>query len=208
MLRWHEEKGTKGDVIYHSIMLLIYTIAFIAIAIYVLIALGKGEFNIGIVVAFISLLFLWVVHKTSLNRNVSKYAKYNTYTKNTYSIFDKYVILLMSHYIKKWKPEPFMCCSFKHFDPEVAYKSFDFQEIKSYGKKGISYDECYLYRCNKCGEYVLSLEYHQDKHYTYVPVACAKDAEIYSKEWSYYSMRTTHPILHVIDDKYSWENKA
>jgi hypothetical protein len=208
MRRWHEERGTKGDVIYHSIMIVLYTIILPLIVARFLITWINDKLNVGILLYFLLFLFIRFTHKLSLNRNVSKYAKYNTYRKNNHSKFDKYVLLLMNHYIKKWKPEPFMCCSFKYFEPKDAYKNLDFKEIKSYGKKGISYDACYLYQCKKCGKYVLSLEYHQDKHCIYVPISHAENADTYSKEWSHYYVRTTSPILHVIDNICSWENKS
>ena len=208
MLRWHPERGNKEDVIYHSVAIALYSIALIVITIYCFVTWINDELNAGLLVVFLIALLFQLMHKMKLNENVCVYAKYNTYKKNNYSLFDRYVILIMNHYIKKWKPEPFMCCSFKHIEPEIAYKSFDFKEIKFYGAKDISYDACYLYQCKKCNNYVLSLEYHKDKHYAYIPIACAKDADTYSKEWSYYHMRTTHPILHIIDNKYTWENKA
>lgn len=208
MRRWHAESGTKWDVICHSIIVILLTIMLAIIVACFFITWINYEFNAGLLIFIPLFWFLRFAHKLSLNKNVCIYAKHNTYKTDNHSIFDKYVIFLMKHYTRKWRPAPFMCCSFKHFEPEVAYNSFDFNEIKSYGKKSISYDACYLYQCKKCNKYVLALEHHQDKHYLYVPIQHAEDADTYSKEWSYYSMRTTYPILHVIDNKYSWENKA
>ena len=213
MANWHVagvRRGTKSNIIYHSIMAILYSIlSIIVLGLFIYTWLEK-EFHIEILLSSFIMFVLMMMHKMGVQDCTMEYvrtADYRFASKSPTKI-DKLIIKLVNHYNKKWVPAPYICCSLTNLDPEVAYKSLDLSLIADYGKCFRNSDtHRFLYQCNKCKKYVFSVESKDFNQSVYIPIKSKEEADANYKKLGLYSIRTLRPLLHCYDDFYTWEHK-